>query len=96
MDKFEKAMQQIAQMTEEDRMKMIESKKKLCICGECSTYNDCARENKELLYCALGKSPTCITDENGCICRSCPLIEQMGLEHEYFCTRDSERGQRGI
>jgi hypothetical protein len=32
MDRFEQAMQQMAQMTQEDRMKMIESKKKLCIC----------------------------------------------------------------
>ncbi len=49
MGKFEQAMQQMPQMTEEGRMKMIESKRKLCICGGCPTYNDCARENKELL-----------------------------------------------
>ena len=96
MDKFEQAMQQMAQLTKEERMKMIESKKKLCTCGGCPTYNDCARENKELLYCALGKSPTCITEENGCICPGCPLTEQMGLKHEFFCTRGSEREQRGM
>lgn len=28
-------MQQMAQMTQEDVMKMIESKKKLCICSGC-------------------------------------------------------------
>lgn len=39
----------MAQMSGEDRMKMIESKKKLCICGGCPTCNDCARKNKELL-----------------------------------------------
>jgi hypothetical protein len=45
VDKFEQAMQQMRQMTKEDRMKMIESKKELCICGGCPTYNDCARES---------------------------------------------------
>lgn len=49
MDKLEQSMQQMAQMTEEDRMKMIESKKKLCICGGCPIYNDRARKNKDLL-----------------------------------------------
>ncbi|MGD8505818.1 MAG: DUF2769 domain-containing protein [Candidatus Bathyarchaeota archaeon] len=96
MDRFEQAMQQMKQMTEEDRMKIIESKKKLCICSGCPTYNKCASENKELLYCALGKSPLCITEENNCICPTCPLTEQMGLNHQYFCTRGPEREQRGM
>ena len=96
MDKFEQIMQQMAEITEEDRMKMIESRKMLCICGGCPTYTDCARENKELLFCALGKSPTCITDEVGCICPECPLTEQMGLKHQFFCTRGSEKEQRGM
>ncbi len=84
----------MAQMTKEDMMKMVESKKKLCTCAECPTYNECARENEELLYCALGKSQNCITEESGCICPSCPLTEQMGLNHQFFCTRGSEKEQR--
>jgi len=96
MDKFEQAMQQMAQMTQEDMIKMVESKKKLCICDGCPTYNDCARENKELLYCALGKSQMCVTEESDCICPDCPLTEQMGLRNQFFCTRDSEKEQRGM
>ena len=94
LDKFEQAMEQMSQMTQEDRMKMVESKKKLCVCGGCPTYNDCARKKKELLFCALGKSQVCITEERGCICPSCPLTEQMGLKNQFFCTRGSEKDQR--
>lgn len=96
MDKFERMMQQMAKMTEEERMQMIESKKDLCICGDCPAYNDCARENRELLYCALGNSPKCIAEETSCICLGCPITDQMGLTHEFFCTRGSEREQREI
>lgn len=96
MDEFEQAMQQMAQMTDDDKMSMVESKRKLCICDDCPSYNYCARENNELLYCILGKSPVCITEENGCICPSCPLTEQMGLKDDFFCTRGAEKEQRGM
>ncbi len=85
----------MAKMTKQKMMKIVESNKELCICGDCPTYNDCARDNQELLYCTLSKSPMCITEEAGCICPACPITEQMGLKHEYFCTRGSEKEQRG-
>lgn len=96
MDKFEKAMQMMAKMSGNERMKMIETNKKLCICEGCPSYNECAGEKKELLYCALGKSPKCITKEVSCICPDCPMTEQMGLKYDYFCTRGSEKEQRGM
>ena len=95
MDKFEQAMQMMAKMGKEEREKMVEAAKKFCVCGSCPSYNDCAREKKELLFCALGESPMCIMKEQGCICPSCPVAEQMGLKNEYFCTRGSEKEQRG-
>ena len=96
MDKFEQVAQQMSQMDEQDRMKMTQAKKDLCICSGCPTYNKCAKNKNELLYCALGRSPTCITEELGCICPSCPVTEQMGLVKEFFCTRGSELEQRGM
>ena len=33
-------IQQMAKMTEKEKMKMIEDNKKLCICEGCPTYND--------------------------------------------------------
>jgi len=96
VDKFEQTMQQMARLTDEHRMQMTESKKELCICGDCPSYNDCAGESRESLYCVLGGSPYCVAEELGCICPSCPVMGQMGLRYEYFCTRESEREQRGM
>jgi hypothetical protein len=94
VDKFEQAMQQMSKMDEKDRIKKIENLKKLCICEGCPTYNECAGEENELLYCVLGKSPKCITKEVTCICPDCPITEQMGLENQFFCTRGAEKEQR--
>ncbi len=96
MDKFEQVMQTMSQMTEEERMKAIEDNKTLCICPDCPTYNECAQEKGEIFYCSMGKSPTCITKGLGCICPACPITEKMGLTHDYFCTKGTEREQRGM
>ncbi len=89
MDKFEK-------MTEEERKKAIKENKKLCSCPDCPTYNECAKEKRELVYCASGKSQACITKESGCICPACPITEMMGLTKDYFCVRGTESQQRGM
>jgi hypothetical protein len=93
VDKFEKMMSNI---TEEERKKVIKENKALCICPNCPSYNECAQKKGEALYCILGKSPTCITKESGCICPACPVTENMGLTKDYFCTRGSESQQRGM
>lgn len=86
----------MSQMTEVERMKTIKSYKTLCICSNCPTYNGCAQEKGELLYCIIGKSPKCITEELGCICPACPITEKIELTNEYFCTKGTEREQRGM
>ncbi len=30
-----------------------------------------------------------------CICKACPVYPMMGLTEWYFCTRDSEKVQKG-
>lgn len=95
MDKFEEMMQKMMGLSDEERMKAIEEKKPMCICAKCPSYNDCAKGKNELLYCATGKSPECITEEKGCICPTCPLTEAMDLKNGYFCTKGSEKEQRG-
>lgn len=94
LDKFEEVMQMMAKQSDEEKMKTIDKNKSLCICKECPTYNKCAKEKGELLYCSFGASPTCITEEIACICSGCPLTMNMGLKNEYFCTRGSEKEQR--
>ena len=96
LDKFEKAMQMMANMSDEEKMKAVEMNKSLCICGGCPSYNDCAKEKGEALYCSLGASPTCITNASVCICAGCPVTPKMGLKNQYFCTKGSEKEQRGM
>jgi len=94
LDKFETMMQMMSKMTESERMSAIKENKKLCVCPDCPTYNDCAQENNEVMYCALGASATCITKKAGCICPACPLTEKMGLTNDYFCIKGTESQQR--
>jgi hypothetical protein len=84
LDKFVEAMQMMAKMTDEEKMK------------GCPSYNDCAKEKGEVLYCSLGASPTCITKATVCICAGCPVTSKMGLKNQYFCTKGSEKEQRGM
>ena len=65
-----------------------------CICRDCPTYNPCADGAGELLYCVLGESFRCITEDVGCICPSCPLVDELGLLDLTFCIRGSEAAQR--
>ena len=64
------------------------------ICPGCPTYTNCARDVQELLYCVVGRSARCITEDLGCICPSCPVTAEIGLEHLTFCILGSEAAQR--
>ena len=83
-------------MTEKERNKAIEENKRLCICPGCATYNECAKEKSELVYCILGKSQACIIKESGCICPACPITDTMNLTMDYFCTKGTESQQKGM
>ena len=96
MDKFVEMAQRMSKMSDEEKMEWIAEKKQSCTCPGCPSYNECALSGQELLYCSIGKSTECITEEKGCICPSCPMTEEMGLNHMYFCTKDSEKVQRGM
>ncbi len=73
----------------------MEEKKKMavsmCICKQCPSFMECG---ESIGYCfpTIGKS-NCIKDEKGCICGSCPVTTQLGLKHDYYCTRGSEKEQ---
>ena len=90
VDKFEEMVQNTMKMTDAERTMMMDKNKALCICGRCPTYNDCAKEKMELLYCATGKS-ACTLTKKACICPACPITPMIGLKHAYYCTKGSER-----
>ncbi len=94
MDKFEEMIKAMAKVPAPEQMKMIEAKKGACICPKCPTYTNCAKNAKELLFCATGKSFMCIPAEKGCICPECPITPEFGLKYKFFCTRGAEKAQR--
>ncbi len=63
----------------------------LCLCRMCPTYLDC---NEMIAFC-LGTTGTsaCIKKEKGCLCPGCPVEEQEGFTHVYYCIRGTERDQ---
>jgi hypothetical protein len=96
LDKYEEEMEKMSKMTEKERMKAVEETRAQCICPECPTYNECAKEKNQLYYCGIGESPTCIIKEQGCICPACTVTEKMGYTNQFFCTRGTEKEQRGM
>jgi hypothetical protein len=94
MDTFDTQMQALAKMSKEDQAKTIGELMGMCICPTCPTYNSCAKNAKEGLFCALGKSFMCISEEKGCNCPTCPVKGKMGLKYMSFCTRGQEQAQR--
>lgn len=76
---------------------MVKNRERLrheCICAQCPTYTACARDAQELLYCVVGESFHRITEDLGCICPSCPVTAEIGLEHRTFCLLGTEAAQR--
>jgi hypothetical protein len=90
MDSFGRMLQEMESKDQEGQRAMIDGLKKECICPDCPTYNECARKGGELLYCFLGRSPSCIKEEMGCICPDCPVAAQGDLVNIYFCSIGSE------
>jgi len=65
-----------------------------CGCPECPTYNDCSEGAGERLYCLIGRSFGCMTENLGCACSRCRLHRELGLRHDEYCLRGPEAAQR--
>jgi hypothetical protein len=64
----------------------------LCICGMCPSYVKC---DEEIAYClAVAGKSICIKKEDGCLCPGCPVLDEEGFQHAYYCIRGSETEQR--
>jgi hypothetical protein len=94
MDTFQQHMEAMKKMPAKERESAVADLKSRCTCPGCPSFNDCAKNAKELLFCATGKSFMCITEERGCICPTCPVANDLGLKYQFFCTRGSEKAQR--
>ncbi len=94
MDKFEQILSDLRKMSAEEQAKTYDGLKPKCICPGCPTYTNCAKNAKELLFCAYGKSFLCIDREKTCMCPNCPVTAELGLKKNFFCTRGAEKAQR--
>ena len=57
-----------------------------CSCANCPSYNDCAREKRELLFCSEEVGPgTCVYEMNGCVCGPCAVYQKYNLDSGYYC-----------
>ncbi len=94
MDKFEEVLEKMSEMSEEQLNTLIDmQKKRICICKDCPTYNQCMAENKEGLFCFLGKS-SCDADLIQCKCGECPAHTNFQMKYESYCMEGSEEEQR--
>ena len=75
MDKFEKLIKELNEVSESDLKSSIEKYKNSCICPSCPTYTECAANANEKLFCVIGKSIECITKPKGCECPNCPFAQ---------------------
>lgn len=96
MDKFQQKVDEVMAMSEKDRDEAIKGFKQLCICPTCPTYNDCASQLYERLFCVLGKSESCISEKKGCECPNCELAQSLGVGVKYntYCIMGGELEQR--
>lgn len=94
MNKFEETITNLVKLSPMERSNNIKKETAACICPDCPTYNDCAKNAQELLFCAHGGSFVCIAREADCLCPGCPVTSDFGLTHDYFCTRGAETTQR--
>jgi hypothetical protein len=94
MPKFETQSREMAERSREERVRLMESLNVQCLCPKCPTHTECAKRSREKLFCFHGKSFICIDAEVECLCPGCPVHDEMGLKHDFFCTRGSEKAQR--
>ncbi|MEE9192698.1 MAG: DUF2769 domain-containing protein [Candidatus Aerophobetes bacterium] len=78
-----------SRLSPNERRQRSEELLRMCICSGCPSWIECGEKGGFCLS-AIGKS-SCITDHKGCICSRCPVTGKMGLKHDYYCTRGSEK-----
>ena len=93
MDALEKTLESLSKMKPAEAKTKMKELKEACDCPTCPSYNRCSKVDEELLFCFAGKS-SCITDDKGCLCPSCPITHMQGLKHQYYCLRGSEMQMR--
>jgi hypothetical protein len=87
---------ELESMPERSFDKWVFSEMDLCQCPDCTTFNECAKNSGERLYCVVTRSPFCIEKKKGCLCLDCPVAQELGFEKTYHCLNGAEisRGRK--
>jgi hypothetical protein len=94
MDKFEQTMQDMRKTPLQEGMKVLQAEISKCMCGQCPAYTNAARALGESFFCGTGKSFRHITTLVNCLCGGCPVKGDLGLRHDSFCMKGSEKALR--
>jgi hypothetical protein len=77
----------------EDRDALIRKHRAQCTCEPCPSYNECMRAEESLLFCIAGKAENCTFEKKGCLCPSCLVTRELGLNKSYYCIRGTQQEQ---
>jgi Protein of unknown function (DUF2769) len=92
-DLFEKKLEELCELSEDEVKIFLAEEKVKCNCPGCPTFNECMKENKEGLFCAFSES-NCVITRKFCLCRECPVYADYGMKFGFFCIYGSEQEQR--
>jgi hypothetical protein len=67
MDRFDQTFRDLLKLPMPELTVKLESLKGMCICAGCPTHTSCAKDAKEILFCAIGRSFHCVSVDKGCI-----------------------------
>jgi hypothetical protein len=94
MGVWEDLEKEMASMSPTEKNNMLDELRDVCYCIDCPTNVPCHGEEKQTLFCFLGKYD-CELTMKGCLCPTCPVMQRAGLIKFYFCIRGNEKTQRG-
>ncbi len=96
MNAFEELTKELEQLSPEERSKKVGELEGDCVCPLCPTFNQCAKDAQENIFCLKGKSKECISKEKSCICATCPfgIKYRIGVIYNFFCLRGSQIEQQ--
>ncbi len=94
-DKWAEIQRMYAKMEVDEQMDVMRENCELCRCTDCPSYNICARDKGERVFCIISGSG-CISDLKGCICGDCEVAQRMGMTTSRYCAEGTEAARRGL
>lgn len=94
-DKWAEIQRMYARMDDDEQEDVMRENCELCRCVDCPSYNDCAGEKEERVFCILSGSG-CISELRGCLCGDCEVAQRMGMTTSRYCIDGTEAARRGL